>query len=384
MASIYDLNHPPNPFWDYLASSIQDHPFFAPRGHHHSRHPPPFWGSGNHHHPYHHHGPSPFWGWDNRPSTDDNARDSERPAADGQNTEQAAGPSTSAEKNRDAENDKGVSSDIETDNEPRCRGRCGKGQHPGRDGPHGLGRGRGGRGRCGPGHRGHPGAGPFGHHGRGGHHWGGRGGRGRRHDGPAPPFGAGPGFPNFEVLRNIASQFGIQLNGPTPDGVDFVPSVDIFDTPTNYTVHVSLPGAKKDDLSIDYDPDESVLHLAGVVYRPGISEDLHQALAVEERSREVGVFEREIRLGTHEAPANISVDAITAKLEEGILNVILPRIEAEPEPKKKVVVEDGNVVNEKDAMHVDESASETMTPPGSDESNLDEDETKEYVKVPVL
>jgi HSP20 family protein len=184
-------------------------------------------------------------------------------------------------------------------------------------------------------------------------------------------------------LRNIASQFGIQLNGPAPEGVDFVPFVDVFDTSANYIVHVSLPGAKKDDLSIDYDPDESVLRLAGVVYRPGISEDLHQALALEERSREIGVFEREVRLGTHEAPALISIHDISAKLEEGVLNVTLPKIAPEPELKKKVVVEDGNIINEKDAMQMDEKASVTVTPSESDESDSDDGETKEYVKVPV-
>jgi HSP20 family protein len=170
------------------------------------------------------------------------------------------------------------------------------------------------------------------------------------------------------------------MNGPAPEGVDFVPSVDVFDTPTNYIVHVSLPGAKKDDLSIDYDPDESVLRLAGVVYRPGISEDLHEALALEERDREVGVFEREVRLGTHEAPAAISIQDITAKLEDGVLNVTLPKTTPEPEPKKTVVVQDGNTVNEKDAMQMDEKASTTLTPDDSDSDNGD---TKEYVKVPI-
>lgn len=173
------------------------------------------------------------------------------------------------------------------------------------------------------------------------------------------------------------------MNGPTPEGVDFVPSVDVFDTPTSYIVHVSLPGAKKDDLSIDYDPEESVLRLAGVVYRPGISEDLHQALALEERAHEVGVFEREVRLGTHEAPAAISIHEITAKLEDGVLNVTLPKTDPEPELKKKVVVEDGNMVNEKDSMQVDANVSETLTPSGSDESDSEDGETKEYVKVPV-
>ncbi|KAF3398610.1 hypothetical protein F1880_006230 [Penicillium rolfsii] len=379
MASIHDMNQPPNPFWDYLAASFENHPFFAPRGHHQP--PPPFGPWGNHHHRHQHHGPPPppFWGWGPQDQGEDHPRGSDTPRD--QTTEPTAGPSNSNEKSRDAEKEATSSPEIETDNEKRPHGRCGKGKHHGRGGPHGLGRGRGGRGRCGPGHYEHPGS--CGPRERGGHYWGGRGGRGRHHGGLHHLFGAGPGSQNFDGLRNLASQFGIQLNGPAPEGVDFVPSVDIFDTPANYIVHVSLPGAKKDDLSIDYDPDESVLRLAGVVYRPGISEELHQSLAVEERTREVGVFEREVRLGTHEAPAAISIHDISAKLEDGVLNVTLPKIVPEPELKKKIVVEDGNVVNEKDAMQLDEKASVTLTPSESDESDSDEGETKEYVKVPV-
>lgn len=389
MASIYHLNHPQNSFWHNLISGLEDHPFFAPRDapgpHHappHHRGHPPFWGWGGPGNPG-------LWGWDNPAQNSDGATHSEASRTAEQNMEPTAGPSQSAEKHN-AEKEQG-SFDNEPDDNQRRHGHCGKGKHHrGRGGsPHGLGKGCGGRGRHGPDHHnrgchGDPDAGPFSYpfafpfggppRGRGPRHQGRHGGRGWHHGSSQPAGG-----PGFDFLRNLAAQFGISLNAPTPENVDFVPSVDIFDTPTNYIVHVSLPGAKKDDLSIDYDAEESVLRLAGVVYRPGISEDLHQALVMEERAREVGVFEREVRLGTRESPAAVSVDEITAKLEDGVLSVTLPKIVSDPEPKKTVVVEDGDVEMEKDAMHVDEGSSVTMTPEGSDS----EEETKEYVKVPV-
>jgi HSP20 family protein len=168
------------------------------------------------------------------------------------------------------------------------------------------------------------------------------------------------------------------MNEPA-DSADFTPSVDVFDTPARYIVHASLPGAKKSDLSIDYDAEESVLHLAGVVYRPGVNEDLHQGLVMEERGREVGVFEREIRFGTRVAPAFVIVDEISAKLEDGVLSVTLPKIVQDSQgSKKKVFVESGDV-NEKDAMDVER----TLTPVESEESD-NEGEAREYVKVPVL
>lgn len=366
-------------------------PPFAPRGHHHPRThrrghhhgPSPFhffegWDSPSQHGNHHRQQGPPFWGW-----WQNETPGASQPAS---NDEPTPGPSTSTEKT--PEQEKGVNptdneQNAESEDERRCDNK-GKGKHN-TEGRHAQGRGcrgrrMGGRGGWG---RPHSYAGPhehFGpphhcggpHRGRGGRH--GRGGFGGRR--------GGPGAPDFDFLRHLASQFGFPTNEPTDNNVDFTPSVDMFDTPTSYIVHVSLPGAKKEDLSIDYDTDESVLRLAGVVYRPGLDEDLHRALVMEERNHDVGVFEREIRLGSRQAPASVLADEIAAKLEDGILKMTIPKIE-KPEPApKKVTVED---LNTSEKRPVDENApSVTLTPDESEESDYeDQEEASEYVKVPV-
>jgi HSP20 family molecular chaperone IbpA len=91
-------------------------------------------------------------------------------------------------------------------------------------------------------------------------------------------------------------------------------------------VHVSLPGAKKDDLSVEYDVASSALRVAGVAYRPGVDEALHSGLAVREREKEVGVFERVVRLGTGPEEAGVrDAGGIAARLEDGVLRVVVPR-----------------------------------------------------------
>ncbi|KAJ5488132.1 hypothetical protein N7453_011586 [Penicillium expansum] len=480
MASIYQLNQPPNPFWDFANGNLEDHPFFAPRGHH-GRRGRRGWdnpqqsdnttrgaqaGEGNesnnnmekdetpasdsdspdnHHHGCEHcgngkgkgrgrggpghHGPGPFRGkggkgkhghgphagpYGHHNASKDFPQDSEAPQAVGELPEPNALSFASKEVIETS------ASDSDSPDSHRRHGHGGKCKNKGHGGPghHGPGpfRGRGGNGKhghgphpgpydfhayghdhhhgagafggpgrdgkgrhghgYGHGHGPHPGpydfpghhhnAGPFGFgpRGQGHHHRGGPGGRGRHHGGP--PFG-GP----FDILRQLGAGLGFPMNGPTAEGVDFTPSVDVFDPPPT----------KKSDLSIDYDADESVLHLAGVVYRPGVNEDLHQALVMEERSQHVGVFEREVRLGTRVAPAFVIVDGILAKLEDGVLNVTLPKIVQNPEiGKKKVFVEDGDLQNEKDAMVVDER---TLTPVESEESDVEDGEAREYVNVHV-
>ena len=106
------------------------------------------------------------------------------------------------------------------------------------------------------------------------------------------------------------------------ESTDFSPEADIFDTTTTFVVHISLPGAKKEDVGVNWDAEKSELSVAGVVYRPG-DEDFLKTLAMDERK--VGPFERKIRLGTRANPAQIDAEGITAKLEDGILRVEVPK-----------------------------------------------------------
>lgn len=34
---------------------------------------------------------------------------------------------------------------------------------------------------------------------------------------------------------------------------EFTPDVDVFDTPASYAIHISLPGARKEDIGVNYD-----------------------------------------------------------------------------------------------------------------------------------
>ncbi|KAJ5515093.1 hypothetical protein N7463_004645 [Penicillium fimorum] len=494
MASIFQLNQPPNPFWDFVNGNLEDHPFFTSRGHHghHGHRGRRGWdnlqqndnstrdahacettepngnmekvemsasdsdSSANHHHHcdhcghgkgkgkgrggLSHHGPGPFHSkggkgrhehgphagpYGHHNTSKKFSRDSEEPLAVGEvgdlsesnavsfapkeNIEISASDSDSPDNHR--RHDRGGKCKNKGHEGPGhhgpgpFRGKGGKGKHGhgphaglhdfhtyGNDHHHGFGAfggpGRHGNGRHGHGHRHGPHTGPYGfpaHHnnpgpfgfgpgGRGHHHKGGPGGRGRHHGGP--PFGD-----QFDFLRQLGAGLGFPMDGPTTEGVDFTPSVDVFDTPAKYIVHVSLSGAKKSDLSIDYDAGESVLHVAGVVYRPGVNENLHQALVMEERGQHIGVFEREIRLGSRVAPAFVIVDGISAKLEDGVLNITLPKIVQDPEiGKKTVFVEDGDLENEKDTTVGDER---TLTPVESEGSDAEDGEGREYVKVHV-
>ncbi|KAJ5245275.1 hypothetical protein N7489_005371 [Penicillium chrysogenum] len=349
MASIYQ---PSNPIRDFVNDNLEDYPLFAPHGRRG------------------HHGHRGRRAWDNAQQSD--------------NTTWGAQPGKTTKPSDNIGKGGTSASDSDSPDNHRRHGHSGKCKNkahgcPGHHGPDPF-RGKGGKGKHGHG----PHAGPYDFHSYGhdhyhatgafggpGHVHGGPGGRDRHHGGPS--FGT-----PFEFLHQLSAGLGFLMNGPTAEGVDSAPSVDVFDCPDKYIVHVSLPGAKKGDLSLDYEADESVLHLAGVVYRPGVNDDLHKALVMEERGQHVGVFEREVRLGTRVPPAFVIVDQISAKLEDGA-NVTLPKIVQHPEVgKKKVFVEDGDLENEKEALVVDEK---TFSPVESEGSDVEDGEAREFVKV---
>lgn len=127
------------------------------------------------------------------------------------------------------------------------------------------------------------------------------------------------------------------------NATSFTPPVDVFDTQTSYVVHVALPGARKEDLGVAWDPDTARLRVAGVVHRPG-DEPFLAALASGERR--VGLFERHVVLPPAGAAARdggdgdlVDADNISAKMENGILVVVVPKLEKDWTQIRRVDIE---------------------------------------------
>lgn len=102
----------------------------------------------------------------------------------------------------------------------------------------------------------------------------------------------------------------------TRPGLVFTPAVDIFETEKEITVLADMPGVKAKDLNIDLH--ENVLSLDGEVEAP-------------EGADEVDVI-REYRTGTYYRQFNLSqvIDQqkIDAEMQDGVLRLTLPKVEA--------------------------------------------------------
>jgi HSP20 family protein len=170
----------------------------------------------------------------------------------------------------------------------------------------------------------------------------GGGGRAWRHGHGHGPYGWGPhARGGFGGPWGVPRGFGFlsdmfQTQEGSGEQADWKPEVDVFDTETSYVVHFSLPGANKEDIGVSWDPEKSELTVAGVVYRPG-DEEFLKKLALEERK--AGAFERKVRLGTRTSPAHVDVEGISAKLDNGILIVDVPKMKGDFVDVKKVDIE---------------------------------------------
>ena len=114
------------------------------------------------------------------------------------------------------------------------------------------------------------------------------------------------------------------------------PKVDIYSTDAAYKIYIALPSADKESISITYDPNTRDLIYSGTTLRPADfadldDEELKKVLLKGERK--YGKFEGKEKIPANEDGEKIRFEEATAKFENGVLELNLPKIEKEgPKP----------------------------------------------------
>jgi HSP20 family protein len=130
------------------------------------------------------------------------------------------------------------------------------------------------------------------------------------------PLGRGGSAREFDDLQNLMTQlFESTLGGvsmPT-DGV-FVPLVDIEETDDAWVLEAEVPGVNRKDVNVDVRDSE--------VFISGELKEKERKGILRRRTRPVGRFEFRVML-----PGDVDADGIDAKLDDGVLNVRIPKAE---------------------------------------------------------
>lgn len=109
----------------------------------------------------------------------------------------------------------------------------------------------------------------------------------------------------------------------------FSPAVDIHDNGENYSIHVDLPGVKKEDVKVQ-------LHDGVLTIEASHNEENEEKKdgKVVLKERRTGKFMRSFSLGAdvHEADIN-------AKFDDGVLNVTVPKAREKVPASKQIAVD---------------------------------------------
>ena len=107
-----------------------------------------------------------------------------------------------------------------------------------------------------------------------------------------------------------------------------VPSVNISETDTSFEVAIAAPGKTRKDFNVELD--DHVLTVSSETSH----EDENSSAQFTRREFSYDSFQRSFRL-----PDTIDTSGIKAKYDNGILNILLPKLkEAIPEPKKQIEI----------------------------------------------
>jgi HSP20 family protein len=126
----------------------------------------------------------------------------------------------------------------------------------------------------------------------------------------------------YKLVAQVCGQQASQSDTGTISAPAWAPPADISERKDAYVLTVELPGVKVEDLEIAFQ--DGLLTIQGVRSRAKDSAD-EQFHVLERR---YGLFRRSITL-----PLHVQADAIEASTEDGVLQVVIPKVE-EAKPQR--------------------------------------------------
>jgi len=154
-------------------------------------------------------------------------------------------------------------------------------------------------------------------------------------------------------FENLEKQISKAFDKDVFKAVDFSPKINLSEDEKNYYIHADLPGLNKDQVKMELSDDDRVLTISGE--RETVidhSNDEKEAKKEDKKEKEnkkekkdnkkyskiecsYGRFERSFSI-----PENTDVNTIQAKMENGVLEVTLPKVAApKPEPKHTIQIQ---------------------------------------------
>lgn len=132
-------------------------------------------------------------------------------------------------------------------------------------------------------------------------------------------------FNAFRHLQRDLDRFSRYAGERNVEGGNWLPAVDIREDGSNYLLTVDVPGVDPNDIEVTLE--DGVLTIKGERKQESAEENRGYT----RRERVYGAFVRRFSL-----PETVDTDAVTAKGENGVLTVAIPK-QAKVEPRRITV-----------------------------------------------
>ena len=126
-------------------------------------------------------------------------------------------------------------------------------------------------------------------------------------------------WPTFGRLSGLQDELDRLFESPL---TGWAPALDVQEDKDKFTVHVELPGLKREDIEVSLQ--EGALVISG----ERKSEKIEEGAEIHRQERFYGKFQRALTL-----PEPVATDAVKADYKDGVLTVTLPKTE-EAKPRK--------------------------------------------------
>ncbi|KAG4102060.1 HSP20-like chaperone [Neocallimastix lanati (nom. inval.)] len=161
-----------------------------------------------------------------------------------------------------------------------------------------------------------------------------------------------PYYYHRDPFNNLHNQISKAFNSDIFKSVDFSPKINLSEDENNYYIHADLPGMNKDQVKMELSDDNQVLTISGEresiidnsdnnnINNDNIKDDNKTKENSNKRNIKkyskiecsYGKFSRSFTL-----PENADINKIQAKLENGVLEVHLPKLEPTKKEQRKTI-----------------------------------------------
>ncbi|MCQ1537109.1 Hsp20/alpha crystallin family protein [Methanosarcina sp. KYL-1] len=146
------------------------------------------------------------------------------------------------------------------------------------------------------------------------------------------PFGGPARWDPFEEIRRTQERLNQLFEDYMPmeewgGSKIYAPAIDIMDEDDKLVVTTDLPGVNKEDIELSVKDD-----MLEISAKSGKEKEVEEEGYLR-RERAYTRFYRAVRL-----PSNVMDEGSTAKIENGVLTITLPKLKLE-EPKKRIQIE---------------------------------------------